>query len=64
MCLEIVGELSRDLHDHQDGLFQGEVTDLSLVQRLAHVIDRSLYAIVHLDQHQAHCVRGHDNVGE
>ena len=64
MRLEIVGELLRGLYDRQDGLFQGEVIDLSLMQRFAHVVDRPLYAVVHPDQHQAHCMRGHGNVGK
>ena len=64
MCLKIVGKFPRGLNDHQDGLFQREVTDFSLMQRFAHEIDRPLYAVVHSDQHQAHCVRGHGDVGE
>ena len=46
MCLEVVGELSRGLYDYQDGLFEGEVMDLCLVQRFAYIVDGPLCAIV------------------
>ena len=49
MCLEIVGELSCGLYDCQDGLFEGEVTDLCLMQRFAYVVDGLLRAIVFSD---------------
>ena len=51
MHLEIVGELSRGLHDCQDGLFEGKVTDLCLVQRFAYIVDGLLCAVVFSDQH-------------
>ena len=51
MRLEIVGELSHGLHDCQDGLFEGEVIDLCLMQRFAYVVDRLLCVVVFSDQY-------------
>ena len=51
MCLEVVKELSHGLYDCQDGLFEGEVADLYLVQRFAYVVDGSLCAVVFPNQH-------------
>ena len=64
MLLEIMGELSRGLHECQDGLFKGEVADLCLVQQFTYVVDGSLCAVVFPNQHQTYCVRGYRNIGK
>lgn len=64
MCLEIVGEFSCGLHDCQDGLFEGEVANLCLMQRFTYVVDGSLCVVVFPDQHQTYCVKGYRNIGK